>query len=148
VSVSVAFFEAIDAPAPSVRDAMIAILQDLDRSSSSGRGELPHLGVRSIRVAVGLLAHPQPERLECVIALSGAHLPKLFPKFQGTISVSPLREYGCEMWLQGSYDVPFGAVGKAVDISAMHGEASHSLQAFLAWLAEQVKERIGKRDVV
>ncbi len=148
MSVSVAFFEPLEAPAPPVRDAMIAILQDLDRISSSGLGELPDLGIRSFRVAVGLRAHPRPERLECAITLKAAHLPKLYPTFQGTISVSPLREYGCEMWLQGSYDVPFGAVGTVVDASVLHDQAAHSLQNFLAWLAEQTRERIGTHGAV
>lgn len=148
MSVSVAFFEAIEAPAPQVRDAMIAILQDLDRRSSSGRGELPQLGIRSIRIAVGLRAHPRPERLECAIVLGAAHFSKFFPTFEGTISISPLREYGCEMWLQGTYDVPFGAMGTAIDASAMHDQASHSLQNFLSWLAGQTKDRVGVHDTV
>lgn len=141
MSVSVAFFEALELPAPAVLDAMIDILEEFGRSGSKA-ADLLTLGIRAVRVQARLHVKPRPLRFECSIELTAAHQPELFPVFHGDISVSPLREYGCEMWLQGSYDVPFGIAGKAIDATALHGAAVESLGKFLTWIADQAGQRV------
>lgn len=138
MSVSVAFFEALDLPAPAVLDATIAVLEELDRSGS----DLLTLGVRSVRVHAQLRALPRPMRFECSIELAASHRPELFPVFRGDLSVSPLRESGCELWLQGSYEVPLGVAGKAIDATVLHGAAARSLGEFLTWIARQVERKV------
>lgn len=138
MSISVAFFEELDLPASQVLDATVAVLEELD-----ARGpDLLVLGVRSARVQTQLHAHPRPTRFECTIELAAGHHPKLSPVFRGDLIISPLREYGCEMCLQGSYDVPLGSTDEARDAAVLHGTAARSLGGFLTWLARQAERNV------
>ncbi|HTA38601.1 MAG TPA: hypothetical protein VK760_05975, partial [Candidatus Acidoferrales bacterium] len=70
---------------------------------------------------------------------------KFFPTFEGTLAVSPVGTSACELWLQGRYDVPFGALGAAIDATVFKGTAKRSLTNLVELLAKTVVENV-KRD--
>jgi hypothetical protein len=62
----------------------------------------------------------------------------LFPRMSGDLVVSSLGRELTQLTLRGSYDPPFGAVGRAIDRIVMHRVAEASVKGFLDRLAAAI----------
>ena len=103
-------------------------------------GSFPAAGAIAVPIVVTVL--PKPDRYECKVVIEAKTAPHLFPRFIGTLSISPLRATGSEVWLQGSYDVPLGGLGAIADATLLHGVAHASLERFVAWMAAEIRARV------
>lgn len=103
--------------------------------------EHPCLAVGAVSVPISLRADHHPHRLESELTIESAGAPAAFPRFAGVLSVTPLREYGCEIWLQGSYEPPLGSAGEAIDLTILRGAAEKSLATWFASLADAISAR-------
>ena len=99
----------------------------------------------SVSVEISVAAIERPDRFSCSLAIRSRDDPAWFPTFEGTASISPLRERGSELWLQGEYEPPFGAIGAAIDATALHGVARATLERFVDWLSNAVDRRVAGR---
>ena len=63
-----------------------------------------------------------------------------FHTFEGTLSITPVATHS-ELWLQGTYDPPFGFFGALLDRTVLRHAARRSLQAFLQRIADDIAER-------
>jgi hypothetical protein len=61
----------------------------------------------------------------------GATLPRLFPLMQGELAVYPLTSTETQLDFSGTYEPPFGAVGKTVNAIAGHRIAEASVHSFV-----------------
>lgn len=124
-------------------EAMLAIVQ------AAGAGTPPYehaktsLGLESLAIPVTIAPEPQEQRYECELTIVPETASGFFPRFDGSISISPMRDQGSELWLMGSYTVPLGAVGEIVDATLLHGVATASLERFVTWLAEEIDRTAG-----
>jgi len=140
-------------PGPLALGAMLEILRSLSRHEVPYEREALSLGFEQIRlpaageiaVPVSIDAQAQPQRYECELTIAATATAALFPTFSGSLSVSPMRDSGSELWLQGSYAVPLGIVGEFVDATFLRGAADASLDRFVAWLAAEIAARV-ERD--
>ncbi|HEY8320632.1 MAG TPA: hypothetical protein VIG46_02405 [Candidatus Baltobacteraceae bacterium] len=141
-------------PGPLALEAMLAILRALSRHEapyeraalSLGFDRIGVPGAGELSVPVTLAAEAQPQRYECELAIAATATTKLFPTFAGSISVSPMRDSGSELWLQGAYSVPFGAAGQFVDATFLHHAADASLERFITWLAHEIVTRVEREQ--
>lgn len=129
---------------------MLAILEEASRHESPHEREAltfdlsPHdaalpAGV-SMEIALDVIA--KPDQYACELTIRARDNPGWFPTFEGVASISPLRAEGSELWLQGTYDPPFGKAGAAIDSTVFHGVARATLEHFITWLAEGIERRI------
>ena len=129
------------APGPVALEAMLAILDAAAKGAPPYEDAAASLGLESLAIPVKIGAEPQTQRYECEITIVAATTSGFFPRFDGSVSISPMRDEGSELWLMGSYTVPLGPVGEIVDATLLHGVATASLERFITWLAEQIAAR-------
>lgn len=133
---------------PDAARAMLAILDEASRHVSPHEREALTLDLSSpalpasVSVQIDLDTIAKPDQYACALAIRARDNPAWFPTFEGTASISPLRAEGSELWLQGTYDPPFGKAGAAVDSTLFHGVAHATLERFVAWLADGIERRI------
>jgi hypothetical protein len=131
---SVKIYVPMDIVATVARDAMLDLMPKIEK------GEHPYetlsLGI-ALRVPIHAAVVPQPLRYECELDLTALHDRGIFPKFHGSISVTPTNDT-CELWLIGDYDPPLGAAGALLDATVLHGTALRTLQTLLDWLAKEI----------
>ena len=133
-------------PGPLALDAMLRILRAVDDGVPPYDAVALSLGLAAVRfgvvsIPVAVASSAKPSSYECEIVIAAERFPTAFPRFKGTVSISPLRETGSELWLQGEYVAPFGAAGEAVDATVLHGVARQSLDRFVGWLADEITAR-------
>lgn len=154
MSTAIELHKELPDPAGLARDEMIAICKSFaDREAPYDEMALS-IGLRSVHIPVpgtvsvpiSVSSHANAQRYECLLTIEGSAAPRLFPKFSGTISVTPLREYGSELWLQGTYEAPLGVGGRLADATIMHGAATSSLEHFVTWFAAEIAKRIEARE--
>lgn len=141
-------------PGPLALGAMLEILRSLSRHEAPYECEALSLGFDRIGLpAAGEIAVPvsidtqaQPQRYECELTIAAAATTTLFPRFNGSLSVSPMRDSGSELWLQGSYTVPLGILGEFVDATFLRGAADATLERFVAWLAAEIVARVEREQ--
>ena len=80
-------------------------------------------------------------RAESVVHVAASMARGIFPRFEGTLSISPLGDGESDLWLRGNYTVPGGAAGNAIDATVLRGAAARSLRDFITWLAARIEER-------
>jgi len=141
-------------PGPLALESMLAILHALslheapyERAALSlGFDRIGVPGAGELSVPVMLATDAQPQRYECELTITATATTELFPTFAGSVSVSPMRDSGSELWLQGTYSVPFGAAGQLVDATILRGAADASLQRFVTWLAHEIVVRVEREQ--
>lgn len=101
---------------------------------------LPLTGRVCVPIAIAV-THSDARR-ESTIAIAATASAEAFPKFEGLIGITPLREYGSQLWLQGAYEIPLGWAGEAIDRTIMKRAAHESLQHFIDWLALEIAKRV------
>ena len=125
-----------------------------------GRGEAPFdelalsLGLRSLHLPVGgelripiaAQVHLEPVRWEATLEIAAADHPGFFPRFHGSVALNALGPAKSELWLQGTYSAPMGALGDRVDAALLHGAAESSLHKLLEHIADVVVSTIRERE--
>ncbi len=97
-----------------------------------------HADVRGeVRIPVTVDVVDRPARFEYAITIHAASDEGFFPRFEGTLSITPVGTQS-ELWLQGTYDPPFGLVGAVLDRTVLRHAAKRSLQSFLQRIADDV----------
>ena len=82
-----------------------------------------------------------PVRWEYALAVRSASDEGFFPTFAGTLSITPVGGTS-ELWLQGAYKPPFGAIGALLDRTVLRHAAQRSLQSFLLRLANLITDPV------
>jgi CBS domain-containing protein len=141
-----------------LREDITELLADASAGRVSGRGvdggqllRLPGrvLGVdaeKTVRVRTGVAAR-RGERT--VIPVSWEPVPgrAAFPSFEGTIEITPLDRAMAELTLVGSYRVPLGPLGAAVDATAMRSVAERTTEQLVDRVAEGLTARMREGDL-
>jgi hypothetical protein len=144
----------LELPPTAARDATTEILRALgDREAPYERAMLS-VGLREMRVpldgtiSVPIDAHVEarPLRWECALRIQAEDHQEFFPTFEGTITVTPNGRDACELWLQGNYVPPMGAMGASINASVLRGAAEASLRSFLRWLGEEVQRKVDEGE--
>ncbi len=71
-----------------------------------------------------------------------ATLPRLFPLMQGELSVYPLTSTETQLEFSGTYEPPFGAVGKTINAIAGHRIAEASVHRFVSDVAGYLRQAL------
>jgi hypothetical protein len=71
-----------------------------------------------------------------------ATLPRLFPLMQGELSVYPLTSTETQLDFSGTYEPPFGAVGKTMNAIAGHRIAEVSVHRFVSDVAGYLRQAL------
>jgi len=124
------------------RESLLRVMRGISSTSSTDRlalavylGDL-HVAVQGeIRVPVEVSVDDRPVRWEYAIAIRAASDEGFFPTFAGTLSITPVGTQS-ELWLQGSYQAPFGMIGALLDRTVLRHAAHRSLQSFLQRVAD------------
>jgi hypothetical protein len=77
-------------------------------------------------------------RNEWQLSICAAVKPELYPIFDGQLRLLDAATSGAQIQLEGTYVVPLGAVGHAIDVTLLHGLAESSLHRFVHDLAIRV----------
>ncbi len=141
-------------PATLARDAALGILESIAARRAPYEHVTLSMGLRdvhlpldgAISVPVSAAVEARPMRWECRLQLEAEHNRQLFPRFDGTLTVTPNGNDESELWLQGSYEPPLGALGAGTDTTVLHGAAERSLQTFLTWVANEVVRIVGEHE--
>jgi len=109
-----------------------------------------HVGIAGeVRMPAQIDIVDRPVRWEFGLSIRAASNDGIFPTFEGTLSLSPVGRNAVELWLQGAYTPPFGAVGTVLDRTVLRHAARRSLESFLQHIADDViadaKEHYGLR---
>jgi hypothetical protein len=73
-----------------------------------------------------------------------ATLPRLFPLMQGELSVYPLTSTETQLDFCGTYEPPFGALGKTMNAIVMHHIAEASVHRFVSDVAGYLRRSLGR----
>jgi len=77
-----------------------------------------------------------------VLEWEGATLPRLFPLMQGELTVYPLTTTETQLDFLGTYEPPFGAVGKTMNAIAGHRIAEASVHRFVNDVAGYLRQEL------
>jgi len=146
----------VDLPLP----ATAAHDEAMELFAALGRREPPFdelalaVGLRSLHIPVGgelripVATHVElaPMRWEAAIELQAVDHPGLFPRFHGTLTLNPVGPMASELWLQGTYNAPLGALGERIDATVWHGAAERSLRELLERIAAGLVAKIRERE--
>jgi len=91
-------------------------------------------------ISVPIQAHVTdgPSRHEWNLKIRAASRIDIYPKFEGILRLLPAAENGSELQLDGQYVVPFGAIGRTIDLTFLRGAAQSSLERFVRDIATRV----------
>jgi hypothetical protein len=132
---------AIPAPAAFTLPAVEAILHEFgDPAHAALALNANQLGIpfeAVISVPVQARIRPGEGRDEWSVRICAAAHPALYPVFEGSLRLLRAAQ-GSELNLDGLYDVPFGAFGRALDRTVFHSAAEASLRTFLREIAHKV----------
>lgn len=149
----VELYATLDLPPSVVRDALMNVMRAIGDREEPYRNltlafELSGPGHAQLRVPIEATVVNRPGRWECGIHIEAAENAHLFPRFDGTLSVTPDGGRESELWLQGTYVPPGGALGKGLDVVLLHGSAQNSLREFLTWIAGEVRDEVERSERV
>lgn len=141
-------------PGALVRDAMMRILKAMTDRTPPYENVTLSLGLRDLHVPIDAEvtvpvhadADLRPQRWESTFEIEAENDQRFFPRFHGTISVTPSGRSSSEIWLQGSYDAPMGALGEGIDMTLLHGAAERTLTRFLQWMAGEVSRDVNASE--
>ncbi|HWH33004.1 MAG TPA: CBS domain-containing protein [Egibacteraceae bacterium] len=94
---------------------------------------------KRVQVTIGV-ARRVAGRLMLPLSWEGEPGRHLFPVFEGTLEVGPMFRDLCELTLAGSYRVPLGPVGAALDATVLHATARDTAARLVQALASVVTE--------
>lgn len=147
----VELYARLDLPPMVVRDALMNVMRAIGTRQEPYRNlalgfELSGPGHAQLRVPIEVTVVNRPGRWECGLHIEAAANEHLFPRFDGTLSVTPDGGRESELWLQGTYVPPGGALGKGLDAAVLRGSAETSLHEFLNWIAGEVSNEVERSE--
>jgi hypothetical protein len=112
-----------------------------DLRALMGIGGDPPLLAKSVRVEV---ARPLRGGHETTVPLTweATGTPGLFPRMEADLVIAALSPELTQLSLRGTYRVPFGKIGRAVDNALLHRIAEASVKAFVDRIAFSVGEGV------
>ncbi|MGC2243239.1 MAG: hypothetical protein WBA06_06390 [Candidatus Aquilonibacter sp.] len=141
------------------RESLLRVMHALGDGSSPDRSTLSvylrdlHASVHGeISIPVTVDVVDRPVRWEYAITIRATSDTAFFPRFEGTLSITPVGSQS-ELWLQGSYEPPFGPIGALLDRTVLRHAAERSLRSFLQRIADDIAsgersaEKQHERDV-
>lgn len=130
---SVDMYVSLGVPAAAARGALASVIADL-RAHVEPYRDLEF--AFTLPMAIEIEEHPQ--RWQCSLHVRARRNERFFPTFDGLLSISPVGEDACELWLQGAYSPPAGRLGQAIDATVLDGIAKTTLRHFLQTVADGV----------
>lgn len=143
-----------------VRDALnqsaVAVFQSATKAAAS-RAEsvaaelhvdFAGMGVRAdIKIFVkGIEEKPATEIFSAITTLhlewEAANLPRLFPLMQGDLSIYPLTSTETQLDFYGTYEPPFGALGKTMNAIVLHRIAEAAVHRFVSDVAGYLRQAL------
>jgi hypothetical protein len=91
-----------------------------------------------LSVPVTAHVHAGQCRNEWTLQIEAAAKAHLYPRFEGVLTLVPAASCGSQLQLNGAYVPPFGALGRAIDTTFLHGAVQSSLNRFLRDVAHRV----------
>lgn len=91
-----------------------------------------------IAVPVCVVVKAGLSRNEWQLSICAAVKPQLYPTFEGQLRLLDAAACGAQIQLEGTYVVPLGAVGHAIDVTLLRGLAESSLHRFVRDLSIRV----------
>lgn len=85
-----------------------------------------------------------PASTKLLLEWEAANMPQLFPLMRGELSVYPLTTTETQLDFCGTYEPPFGAVGKTINAVALHGIAEASVHSFVGDVAGYLRHALAK----
>jgi hypothetical protein len=142
-SVKMSTATAIAVPATFALPALETILKEFTQHPGTAS---PALDIRQLHVPFEALITVPVEahvtsgcgRNEWCLTIRAAHRPNLYPQFEGTLTLLSAARSGSQLQMDGRYSVPFGAVGRVVDLTVLRCAAEESLRRFLRDVANKV----------
>lgn len=138
--INVSSSAAVAVPIHFALPALETILREF--AQEPGRASLA-LNVRQLHlpfeatICVGIKARVSSgeTRNEWHLQISAARNPRMYPTFDGVLTLIEVADSGSQLLLSGTYVVPFGALGRAIDVTLLRGAATSSLERFSRELA-------------
>jgi len=126
---------AIPVPTLFALPALETILKEFERPGNASLAldlQRLHASLQAfISVPVDVAVWPGETRFEWRLRIRAASSPRLYPAFEGVLTLMPVGGSGSQLQLDGAYVPPFGAAGRTVDFTFLHGAAHTSLQRFV-----------------
>ncbi len=98
-----------------------------------------HVGVvGEVKIPTEVYIADRAVRWEFGLSIRAASNEGIFPTFEGTLSLTPVGGKAAELWLQGSYEPPFGAIGEVLDRTVLRHAAERSLLSFMQRIVDDV----------
>lgn len=117
---------------PALETILKEFSQEAGRASLALNMRQLHLPFEAvIHVAVHAQVVPGETRDQWHLHIRAARNHALYPTFDGILTLTTAGERSCQLQLAGKYVVPFGAVGRAIDVTLLRGAARSSLERFL-----------------
>ena len=79
---------------------------------------------------------------ELLLEWEAAKMPRLFPLMKGTLSIYPLTSTETQLDFSGVYELPFGALGKAMNAVVGHRIAEASVHHFVNDVAGYLRQAL------
>lgn len=105
--------------------------------------QMPVEATLNVPVKITVVGTPTAKEFDLKVTANTPH--DYYPHFVGSLKLTDLA-FGTCLQLIGSYTVPLGGLGAAVDITFLRGAAAASLQRYLDRLALALAERVRKEE--
>lgn len=143
---TIELYEPIAIAPIAANESLMRVMHALGTATSSPHRltlavQLADLHVRvggEVSMPTALHVVDRPSRFEFGLSIRAASNEGIFPTFDGTLSLSPVGRNAVELWLQGSYAPPFGAIGELLDRTVLRHAAERSLTSFLRRIADDL----------
>lgn len=106
---------------------------------------LPDVGYLTIPIVLSVSPPPEGVR-QYAFAVRARRHPEAFPAFEGCAGIDGSGTSGASLWISGSYEVPAGVAGKAINATLLRGLAHHVLEHFATDLERAVDAAYEKRE--
>jgi hypothetical protein len=143
--IPVAVRSTIRLPFGAAAPVFAAVAHELDKRSESlnldlgGDLQMPIEASVHVSVTPHVADTKDPHRFDIRLAAEAAH--DYYPHFRGSLVLEPDQRYTCVLVIEGHYAVPFGDIGKNIDMTFLRGAAAKSLQRFVDQVADEVSRR-------
>jgi len=158
----VRFYDYVNHPYEQVRDVLskdaVAVFQSATKAATSRarliaselRFDISGIAVEAdIVVSVKKIEEQIPEMGAPVTRLhiewQAAKMPNLFPLMKAELSIYPLTATETQLDFSGTYEPPFGAVGKAMNAVAGYRIAEVSVHRFVTDVAGYLRQALAQR---
>jgi CBS domain-containing protein len=100
---------------------------------------------KTVRVSTGVATTTPDGRLRIPLSWRAAPAGAAFPTFDGVIELEPLSARNAQIAVVGTYTLPLGVLGAAVDASLLSGAAEATGQRLVDGLAEALRQHAPER---